>query len=63
MVSLAAVDTSIGRLWAVMTEKGVVRLALPTPEEEARFWAWIAQHYPEAKEEERETAAVRNELA
>jgi len=63
MVSLAAVETLVGKLWVAVTEKGVTRLALSTPEEQARFWAWIARHHPEAKEEETKTAAVQSELA
>ncbi len=63
MVILAKVDTPVGRLWVAVTEKGIVRLALPTAEEQDRFWAWIARHYPEAKEEETGTAVVRRELA
>ncbi len=62
MVSVTAVDTPVGKLWVAVSEKGVVRLALPTSAQQARFWAWIARHYPEAKEEERRTTGVQKEL-
>jgi O-6-methylguanine DNA methyltransferase len=63
MVSLTTVHTPIGELRVAVTENGVARLALPAAEEQARFFAWIARHYPEAKEEETGAAAVRRELA
>lgn len=62
MVSFAAVDTPIGELWVAVTVKEVIRLALPTPEEQARFWAWMTKHHPKAEEREREVAVVRKEL-
>jgi len=62
MVSINAVDTPIGKLWVAVSEEGVIRLALPTSEEQAHFRAWIARYHPGAKESKAETHTVGREL-
>ncbi len=62
MVSLFAAATPWGNFWGAMTEKGLVRLALPTPREEIRFWSWVSRHCPQARQEVRKADLLEEEL-